>query len=268
MQDVRSKRTRMLHEPGERCVKVARALALGLALLCGCHSTPKTVGEPMFVGTPVISSLRPEILDLHALGAPKPSVRTLQLAVRVSANGKPLGTSSEVVGKVAEGYGESVEEGAYRATDGSCTLSSRNEAVAVGGFLVLLESAEVWSADCGGGGTTRSEAARMQIVSGQLFPLKVGNRLALRYVKLERFEGEPQGNAQESTPVNAVYEVVDRIADLRTPSGRSVGEVYVVRVTENKGGKPNTFEFSFSTALGWRVGYKTDLTAVLVDWTR
>ena len=34
----------------------------------------------------------------------------------------------------------------------------------------------------------------------------------------------------------------------------------------NRRGKPQTFEFSFSTALGWRVGYKTDLTAVLVDW--
>jgi hypothetical protein len=40
----------------------------------------------------------------------------------------------------------------------------------------------------------------------------------------------------------------------------------VIRVTENRRGKPKTFEFSFSTALGWRVGYKTDLTAVLVDW--
>jgi hypothetical protein len=266
MKDVRAKRTRMLHEPAERGVNIARTLTLGLALLCACHSTPKSARQPMFVGTPVVSSLRPEIVDLHALGAPKPSVRRLQLAVRVTANGKALGSSSELVGKAVEGYGEYVEEGAYRATDGSCTLTSRNQAVAIGGFLVLMEYAEVWSADCGGGGTTRREAAHMEIVSGELFPLKVGNRVALRYLQLESFEGEPEGTAQQSSPVSAVYEVIERIPDLRTPSGRSVGEVYLIRVTENKRGKQSTFEFSFSTVLGWRVGYKTDLTAVLVDW--
>jgi hypothetical protein len=259
----------MLHEPGEaRAARLGLALALGVALSSGCQSKPSSMGESMFIGTPVISSLRPEIVALHALGAPKPAVRRLELAVRVSANGKSFGTSSELVGNVSEGYGEYVEEGAYRATDGSCALSSRNQAVAAGGFLVLLETAEVWSPDCGGGGTTRSEATRMQVVSGQLFPLQVGNRLALRYVQLESGEDARQGAAQQRRTVDAVYEVIERIADLRTSSGRSVGEVYVIRVTENKRGKQNVFEFSFSTALGWRVGYKTDLTAVLVDWTR
>jgi hypothetical protein len=241
---------------------------LGVGLLCACHSASKSAREPMFVGTPAISNLRPEVAALHGLGAPPPSVRRLELAVRVTANGKPLGTSSERLGKLADGYGEHVEEGAYRATDGRCTLSSHNEAVSVGGFLILLEAAQVWSSDCGGGGTRRSEATRVEVVSGQLFPLKVGNRLALRYVQLESFEGEPEGSAQPGTPVSVDYEVIERIADLRSPSGRSVGEAYVIRVKEDKRGKQQTFEFSYSTALNWRVGYKTDLTAVLVDWGR
>lgn len=263
--DVHFPRKRMLHEPVD-----ARAgmLVLGLCVLCGCQSPASRVREPMFVGTPVVASLRPEIVALHALGAPKPAVRRLQLAVRVTANGKPLGVSTETVGNAAEGYGEYVEEGTYRATDGRCTLSSRNQGVAVGGFLVLLEIDEVWSPDCGGGGSTRSEAARMEVVSGQLFPLKVGNRLTVRYALLESGEGALEGTAQQQRMVDTVYEVVERIPDLRTAGGRSIGEAYVIRVTDNKRGKPNTFELSFSTALGWRVGYKTDLTAVLVDWTR
>ena len=154
-----------------------RMALLGLCLLCACQSTAKRVRVPMFVGKPVISSLRPEIVALHALGAPKPAVRRLQLAVRVTANGKPLGESTERIGQTSDGFGEYVEEGSYRATDGRCTLSSRNQGVAIGGFLELLEADEVWSPDCGGGGSTRSEATAMEIVSGQLFPLKVGNRL-------------------------------------------------------------------------------------------
>jgi len=220
----------------------------------------------MFVGVPVLSSLRPDILALHSVGAPRPVVRRLQLDVRVSANNKPLGSSTELLGKSDEGNGEYVEEGAYRATDGSCGLSSRNQAVAAGGFLVLMEIAELWSPDCGGGGTTRSEAVRMQIVSGQLFPLKVGNRMALRYTLLESAENALEGRAEQARVIDTAYEVVERIPDLHAISGRSIGEVYVISVTENRRGKPQTFEFSFSTALGWRVGYKTDLTAVLVDW--
>ena len=54
------------------------------------HSDFARVRVPMFVGTPVISSLRPEIVALRAFGAPKPTVRRLQLAVHVTANGKPL----------------------------------------------------------------------------------------------------------------------------------------------------------------------------------
>ncbi len=266
MKDVRSPRTRMLHDLTRSRSSFAWALTLSLTLLCGCQTGPRTRGEPMFVGLPVLTSLRPDIQALHALGAPKPAVHSLQLAVRVSANNKPLGTSTELLGKSNEGYGEYVEEGAYRATDGSCGLSSRNQAVAAGGFLVLMEVAEVWSPDCGGGGTTRSEAARMQVVSGQLFPLKVGNRMALRYALLESTENGLEGRAEQARVIDTVYEVMERIPDLRTVNGRSVGEVYVIRVTENRRGKPQTFEFSFSTALGWRVGYKTDLTAVLVDW--
>jgi len=258
----------MLHEPARSRGGFGPLLVLGLALLAGCQSGPRKPPEPMFVGTPVLSSLRPEILALHALDAPPPAVRRLQLAVHVSANGKPFGNSLEVLGKVSDGYAEYLEEGAYRATDGSCTLSSRNQAVAAGGFLVLLEIAEVWSPDCGGGGSTRAEATKMQVVSGQLFPLKVGNRLALHYVLLESGEGALEGTAQQARPVDAVYEVIERIADLHTANGRSIGEAYVVRATENRRGKPSTFEFTFSTALNWRVGYKTDLTAVLVDWSR
>ena len=243
-----------------------RMALLGLCLLCACQSTAKRVRVPMFVGKPVISSLRPEIVALHALGAPKPAVRRLQLAVRVTANGKPLGESTERIGQTSDGFGEYVEEGSYRATDGRCTLSSRNQGVAIGGFLELLEADEVWSPDCGGGGSTRSEAIAMEIVSGQLFPLKVGNRLTLRYALLESAEGVEEGTAQQRRTVDATYEVMERIPDLRTPSARSIGEVFVIRVTDNRRGKPNTFEFSFSTTLGWRVGYKTDLTAVLVDW--
>jgi hypothetical protein len=243
-------------------------LLLTLGAAGGCHSAYKVNREPMFVGTPVISSLRPEIVSLRGLGAPPPAVHRLQLDVRVTANNKPLGTSSETLGRTTQSYGQYVEEGSYRSTDSRCGLSSRNEAVAIGGFLVLLESAQTWSPDCGGGGSRRSEATRMEIVSGRLFPLQVGNRLELRYVLLESFEGEPEGSARPGTPVSAVYEVTERIADLRSANGRSVGEAYVIRVTENTRGKRNMLDFTYSTALAWRVGYKTDLTAVLADWDR
>jgi len=102
-----------------------RMALLGLCLLCACQSTAKRVRVPMFVGKPVISSLRPEIVALHALGAPKPAVRRLQLAVRVTANGKPLGESTERIGQTSDGFGEYVEEGSYRATDGRCSAGGR-----------------------------------------------------------------------------------------------------------------------------------------------
>lgn len=220
----------------------------------------------MFVGVPVRSSLRPDVAALRGLGAPDPSAHRLQLAVRVTANGKPLGVSTENLKEAAGGIGQFVEEGDYRATNGSCGLTARNQGLAVGGFLVLMEVAEIWSSDCGGGGTTRSESVNLQVLSGHLFPLQVGNRLVLRYQLLESTETGPEGFAQSKRTVDATYEVRERIADLRTPRGRSVGEVYVIHATENRRGKPHTFDIWYSTALGWRVGYKTDVTAELVDW--
>ncbi len=259
----------MLHEHGGgRTILLTLTAVLALGALSGCKSPASTVRKPMFVGTPMVSGLRPEITALHALGAPAPAVRRLELKIRVTANGKPLGVSSETVGRSSEGYGEYVEEGTYRSTDGQCGLASHNQGVAIGGFLILLESDQVWSPDCGGGGSTRAEAARLEIVSGQLFPLKVGNKLILRYTLLESGEGGIEGIAEQERMVDATYEVMERIPELRTEAGRSIGEVYVIRVTENRRGKPKTYEVSYATQLGWRVGYKTDLTAVLVDWTR
>src|SRR3954451_25459253 len=125
-------RKHMLHEPSDtRGARAVRLALLGLCLLCACHSTATRVRAPMFVGTPVIVSLRPEIAALHALGAPTPAVRRLQLAVRVTANGKSLGESTERVARRPPGFGEYVERGGYRAQAGRCMLSSRNQGVAI-----------------------------------------------------------------------------------------------------------------------------------------
>src|SRR5690348_2660833 len=103
------RRPPMLHEPGALRAVFVCMLLLGLAGLAGCHSAHRVKREPMFVGTPVVSSLRPDIVSLQALGAPPPAVRRLQLSVRVTANDKPLGTSSETLGQSAQSYGQYVE---------------------------------------------------------------------------------------------------------------------------------------------------------------
>jgi len=52
-----------------------------------------------------------------------------------------------------------------------------------------------------------------------------------------------------------------------TANGRSLGEAYLIRVNASvTGHKKRTYEFAFSTRLGWRVAYSTSVRYSLVDW--
>lgn len=241
------------------------ALAVGIA---GCQSARKTERKPLFVGSPKFSELEPAARTLAVLGAPLPAVKRLRFTIRTTASGKVIGASTETLQAVAAGYAELLEETAYRIAGGQCNITSRSEAVTVGGFLALLEAAQIWSADCPrlAGGRDRRAVTHARI-SGPLFPLRVGNQASVHYAVRGSDSDEDTGFATYEETVDETYQVVERIADFRASSGQSVGEVFRIQtqLTTSRG-KKRAYEFLFSTALGWRVGYRTDLEAILIDW--
>jgi hypothetical protein len=240
-------------------------LAIGLP---ACHGV-KSLGKPLFIGSPVISDLRAQTASAGALGAPAPGFKRLRFAIRVSATGKAIGESTETLKAASSGYGQYLEEVTYHLSGGTCTALNRTEAVGVGGFLTLLQAGQIWSSDCAGlgGGVTRREVTSIQIKSGPLFPLKVGNKLTLQYTVAGSDNEQDTGVAQYEETAEESYEVVERIPEFRLDSGRSLGEVFVVRVVAiNSARKKRSYEFVFSTRLGWRVGYSTDVRYALVDW--
>jgi hypothetical protein len=246
-------------------------LALGLSACQSANQNAKGIAKPIFLGSPRISDLRPETTSASALGASVPAFKRLTFSIRVKASGKIIGESTETLKVASGGYGQYVEDVRYSLRGGTCTVLNRTEAVGVGGFLTLLQAAQTWSPDCEGWGSgySRREVTSIQIKSGQLFPLKVGNKLLLQYTVLGSDSERDTGTAQYEETAEESYEVVERIPDFRLDNGRSVGEAFLIRVAANTTGrKKRSYEFVFSTRLGWRVGYSTDVRYSLVDWTQ
>ena len=246
-------------------------ILVALLTIAGCQSAkPPAERTPIFVGSPGLSEVRAGTAALASLGAPPPTAKQLRFRVRTAKTNKEVGISTETLKASKDGYAQFLEETAYSVSKGQCSLLIRNEAVAVGGFLTLLEAGQMWSPDCAGltGGKSRREISSGE-VSGQLFPLKVGNELALRY-KIQGSESETEsGFADYEESIEEKYEVIERLADFKSANGQTVGEVFRIRTAIKRSrGKPRTYEFLFSTALGWRVGYRTDLEATLVDFSR
>jgi hypothetical protein len=238
-------------------------LALGLA---GCQSA-KPIEKPLFVGPPDLAHV--QAAALADLGAPVPAFKQIKLLVHAPGDGHIMGTSVETLKAATGGAGRYVEEAIYHVLGGKCTVNNRTDAVGVGGFVVLQELAESWSPDCEGWGTgygRREVSAITQ--SGRLFPLKVGNRLTLRYTVIGTDRGRDEGVADYEEVAEESYEVIERQPDYRLENGRNLGEVFAIRATSVKAGKRRTYTFLFSTMLGWRVGYTTDVRVVLVDWAR
>lgn len=243
-----------------------------LFTLAGCQTPPPKSSKPIFTGDAAIGDVRDEAANAAGLGAATPAFRRLKFALRTVAKGKLIGESTETLKAASKGYGQSLEEITYNLRGGKCTVFNRTTAVAVGGFLTLVESAETWSSDCAdlGGGRERRQIVAIAIKSGQLFPLKVGNKLSLEYTVAGSGSEQDTGRAQYEESAEEAYEVAERIADYRLADGRSLGEVFVVRVTSIKGKakKKRSYEFMYSTRLGWRVGYSTDIRYTLVDWSQ
>jgi hypothetical protein len=246
-------------------------LAIGLS---ACQSSaPKATksNKPIFIGNPAISDLRFETTGVAALGAPVPSFKKLRFAIQVVASGKTVGESIETLKAASSGYGQYVEDVTYHVNAGKCTVLNRSDAVGIGGFVTLLQAGQTWSPDCEdwGGGMVRREVSSMRVKSGRLFPLKVGNRLELQYTIAASDSERDTGRAQYEESAEETYEVTERIAEFRLDNGRSLGEAYVIRVNSSlTGHKPRTYEFAFSTRLGWRVAYSTTVRYVLLDWAQ
>jgi hypothetical protein len=244
-------------------------LAIGLSACQSVHQGAKGTGKRLFIGSPVISDLRPETASVGALGASVPAFRRLAFSIRVSASGKLIGESTETLKAASDGYGQYLEDATYHVDGGKCTVLNRTEAVGVGGFLTLLQAAQIWSSDCErwGAGFARREVTAIRVKSGQLFPLQVGNKLSLQYSVLGSDSERDSGTAQYEETAEETYEVVERIPQFRLDNGRSLGEAFLIRVAASGGGKKRSYEFVFSTRLGWRVAYSTDVRYTLVDWT-
>ncbi|MEO8629619.1 MAG: hypothetical protein ABI612_16200 [Betaproteobacteria bacterium] len=246
-------------------------LLFAVLMSAGCQTAkPPVERTPIFVGSPGLSEVRPGTLALASLGAPPPTAKQLRFSVRTAKTNRKVGISTETLKATKDGNAQFLEETAYSVSKGRCSLLIRNEAVAVGGFLTLLEAGQMWSPDCAGltGGKSRREMTG-GTVAGQLFPLKVGNKLAIRY-KIQGSESETDtGFAEYEESIDEAYEVIERAVDFKTANGQSVGEVFRIRTAvKTSRGKPRIYEFLFSTALGWRVGYRTDLEATLIEFSR
>lgn len=245
-------------------------LAIALSACQSVNQGAKKTGKPLFIGSPVISDLRPEAASVNALAAPVPAFKKLTFSIRVSASGKIIGESTETLKAASGGYGQYVEDATYHVDGGKCTVLNRVEAVAVGGFLTLLQAGQIWSSDCEGWGAgfARREVTAIRVKSGQLFPLKVGNKLSLQYSLVGSDSERDTGTAQYEETAEEAYEVVERIPEFRLDSGRSLGEAFLIRVAASGSGrKKRSYEFTFSTRLGWRVAYSTDIRHTLVGWT-
>ncbi len=245
-------------------------LAIALSACQSANPVAKSTGKPLFIGSPVISDVRPETASVGALGASVPAFKKLTFSIRVVASGKIIGESTETLKAASGNYGQYLEDATYHFDGGRCTVLNRIEAVGVGGFLTLLQVGQIWSSDCEGWGAgfTRREVAGIRVKSGQLFPLQVGNKLALQYSVLASDSERDTGTAQYEETAEEAYEVVERIPEFRLDSGRSLGEAFLVRVVvSGSGRKKRSYEFVFSTRLGWRVAYSTDIRYTLVDWT-
>lgn len=251
-------------------VRLHRLCAALLAFsLTACQSAKK-VEQPLFTGPPRIGGLRVEAAAAAALSAPTPAFKQIKVSLRAPRDGHVIGTSIETLKAASKGLGQYTEDAAYSMSGGKCTLNNRSDAVGVGGFLVLQEMAQTWSPDCEGWGmgTARREVSAIDVLSGQLFPLKLGNKLTLRYTVVGTQRGRDEGVADYEEKWEESYEVVERIPEYRLESGRSMGEVFVIRTAAVSAGKKRTYTFLFSTLLGWRVGYSTDVRVIPVDWLK
>ena len=246
-------------------------LAVGLSACQSPTSKAKSTGKPIFIGSPAVSDLRADTTNAAALGAPTPAFKKLRFAIQVVASGKTVGESIETLKVASSGYGQYLEDVTYHVNAGKCTVLNRTEAVGVGGFLTLLQAGQIWSPDCEGwgGGMVRREVSSMRVKSGSLFPLKVGNKLDLQYTVAASDGERDTGRAQYEEIADESYEVIERIPEFRLDNGRSLGEAYLIRVNASlTGHKKRTYEFAFSTRLGWRVAYFTSVRYALVDWTQ
>jgi hypothetical protein len=247
----------------------AGALIAGLALALPACQSAKKVDQPLFTGAPIIADLSAAKGGTPALAAPNPAFKRLKFSIRAAASGKTIGEATETLKAAAEGYGQFLEETTYRLMSGKCTVLNRSEAVAVGGFLTLLHTGEIWSPDCAdlAGGRDRRQVTEAAVRSGHLFPLAAGNKLSLRYRLVGSDSERETGRASYEETWDEAYEVVERIADYRLEDGRSLGEVFMIRVTAaGSTGKQRSYTFAFSTRLGWRVAYATDIRYSLIDW--
>jgi len=233
--------------------------------LSACQSAKK-IEQPVFTGPPSIGGLRVEAPP--ALSAPTPHFKQLKLSLRAPRDGHVIGMAIETLKAAGKGLGQYTEDAAYGMAREKCTLNNRSDAVGVGGFLVLQEVAQTWSADCPdwGMGAVRREVSSMEVLSGQLFPLKVGNKLKLRYTVLGTQRSQEEAVPDSEEKWEESYEVVERIPEYRLENGRSLGEVFVVRTTALTGRRQRKYTFFYSTLLAWRVGYTTDVRVVLIDW--
>jgi hypothetical protein len=247
-----------------RALRVLPAAVLAICFV-GCQA-PKSIEKPLFVGNPDLA--RVYQTNAENFSAPTPAFKQLKLSVQAPGDRHVMGTIVETLGATANGAGRYTEQATYNVLSGKCVINNRADAVGVGGFVVLQEVAESWSPDCEGNSGYRRREVTSISRSGALFPLKVGNRLSLRYTEIGTDRGRDEGVADYEETSEETYEVVERLADYRAESGRNVGEVFVIRVEALKAGKKRKYTFLFSTVLNWRIGYSTEVRVVLVDWIR
>ena len=242
-----------------------------ILLVAGCGPVPigaKAVREPIFTGKPSFNTLRQETRAAEALGFPEPRFSSLVFTVEDAASGESLG-SMEITRLNSQGVHTRVNESfAVTTFGGRCLRLQETELISLGSLLTLQSVGTVWSPNCTGWGAGhgRTETTQITLLSGNLFPLKPGNRLALRYTSLFTETETDDGMSEYGESVEVTFHVTQRISDYRLPNGRAIGDVFLLDVARTAEGQASsTHEVLLSESIGWRVGQTTDLRVRLTD---
>jgi len=268
---------------------MVRTLRWVLALLAAGFLTSACAGrwegwgpetkKPMFVGMPAIEKLRPEARARFAKDVPAPNFKTAQYVWQEGLNGAVYGRSDFEIVTAREGYAEIRDSQRFNFR---CSFWINEQRVLVAGVMDQMVSRAIGGASCGPGGVGYFdwEIAEITNVEGELFPLRLGNRLAYTQRELASAGNASQSTGpfgmtiDQSTPVGTGFsereristvtvEVVERISDFYSIGGKRIGEVFVLRRTSKSPSETDVSELHYSTVLNWPVMHhhgKNDVT--------
>ncbi len=230
--------------------------------------------KPIFRDDPTLAGLRPEARFPDAGDAPVPGFRIANTILVDEATGTVYEQISTQVIETVNGYSLIISDAVRNIR---CNPETATKAVTLAGIMDFLMTSHISSPRCPniGDSVSRTEIVEVTNVSGQMFPLAVGNKQSYSYRELLKNDDGSWGNpaagiSDRERSLDGQYEVVEHLDSYRLGNGKDVGEVFIIRqkqILENS--TEFLLDLYFSTSLGWivlRRWHGGDLVIKLVDW--